>query len=203
MAIPFHYPDVDPHIVRAIDHKVRKLYGRFDLTAEDMDDLRQELFVHMLQQVHQYDPARAKWITFIDRVLRSGVANYLRARRARCRQNTLVSLDEVDDNSADPTLEYVTTLDGSFAGAALSHEVQDDGSATAVVDLRLDVEAVLVTLSPLLQRICRMLMEGESMLGVARALRIPRTSLYHQIEQLQRTFTEHGFEISFRLSRHF
>ena len=203
MAISFHYSDIDPYLVRAIDHKVRHLYDKYELTCDDLSDLRQELFVHALQYAHTFDPRRAKWTTFIDRLLKSGIANFFRARDAECRRNDRTEpLCEADDR--EESTDYVTTLDGAYTGTRLSSDGQTlETSTTDAIDLRLDVAAILATLSPLLQRICQLLMDGENVTAVARTLGMPRTSLYFYLDQLQRIFVAHGFDFSVRMTRHF
>jgi len=202
MAIWFQYYDIDPYIVRAIDHKVRHLYDKYHLTCDDLDDLRQELFVHALQYAHTFNPQRAQWTTFIDRLLKSGIANFLRARDAECRcGEKSVPLCEADDR--EHSAEYVTALDGVYTGTRLSPDGQTMDTSTEAIDLRLDVAAILATLSPLLQQICRLLMDGENVTAVARTLGMPRTSLYFYLDQLQRIFVAHGFDFSLRMTRHF
>ena len=202
MAIWFHYDDIDPYLVRAIDHKVRHLYDKYQLTCDDLSDLRQELFVHALQYAHTFNPQRAQWTTFIDRLLKSGIANFLRARDAECRRgDRCVPLCVADDR--EHSAEYMATLDGAYTGQCATPDGQAMDSSTEAIDLRLDVEAILATLSPLLQRICQLLMDGESVVAVARTLGMPRTSLYFYLDQLQRIFVAHGFDFSLRMTRHF
>lgn len=202
MAIQFQYPDVDPYLVRAIDHKVRHLYGKYELTCDDLDDLRQELFVHALQYAHTFDPRRAQWTTFIDRLIKSGIANFLRAREAGMRRfETCELVGDVEDG--EQSIPYVTTVDGTPTEMPLTSEGWMRDVSTDAIDLRLDVEAVLATLSPLHQRICRLFMTGATVTAVARTLGMPRTSLYFYLDQIQRIFVAHGFEVFFRVTRHF
>lgn len=74
----------------AIRAKAARLSRQPGFQRGDRDDLEQKLVLHLLSQVHQYQPERSSLNTFIDRVLDSAVRMELRQvhrlKRGRGRQ---------------------------------------------------------------------------------------------------------------------
>ncbi len=173
MPIKYHYYDADPYIVTAINIKVNRLCNKYQLSDDDLEDLRQDLFVHVILYIHKFDSERSQWTTFIDRILKSGIANFLKVHFAKCRreENSVLLHEDVDNQEID---EYMTALDGTAVD-----------NSTENIDLRVHIETTLPTLPPLYQRICQLLMEERSFVEIAHILKLPRTSLYFYLNQIR------------------
>lgn len=141
-----------PEDAEIIKHKVRKLIGRYGLTASDAPDLQQELALHVSTQMARYDRSRAKRSTFVDRIASNKLANIIEGLRAKKRGGGKTG----------------GTLD------AVSEERLVDARATGgAADLSLDVLSVLTALPPALLEIAALLAtydpaEVARMLGLTR-----------------------------------
>lgn len=202
MAIFNSQYDLDPYIEQVINIKMRKLSVTHALTRDDRDDLRQELYLHVLQQMDKYNPSRAKWSTFIDRIVRSGIATYLRNRRVELRfAAKCATMPEEDDEKWSSS--FVTGIEGNSSDLPFGLPVDYSGAWTEVLDIRLDIMEMMASLSPLQQRICSLIMKGHMLSHIAQMLGMRRTSLYYYLDQIHRAFLARGFDFSLKTTRHF
>src|SRR5262249_5185454 len=159
------------------------LMGRAGLTAQDRQDLEQELLLRLLRSIAQFDPAQSQFNAYAATVLKRHVAMILRERRAKKRGPKRVesvnSLSSTDDSRFEPP-------EGSRPGAQAPPR-----SSEGRLDLALDLEALLPSLPPDLRDLTARLM-AESKSYVARDLNMARTSLQHQVERLRRRFEAAG-----------
>jgi len=194
--------DFDPYIEQVISMKMRTLSVTHRLTPDDRDDLRQELYLHVLQQMGKFDPTRAQWTTFIDRIVRSGIATFLRNRRVDLRFAVKCAPVPDEDNEHWSTT-FVTGIGGETGGLPFGMHADDPGAWTELVDLRLDIEMLLASLPPLQQQICALIMRGHTLTDVAHLLGMRRTSLYYYVDQIHQAFIAGGFDFSLKMTRHF
>jgi RNA polymerase sigma factor (sigma-70 family) len=173
--------------------KARQLVRRPGFNRSEIGDVEQELFLHLLVQMQQFDPSRGSLNTFFARVIDSGVAMLVRERRRGKRtpetgvvvQSLEVMIDQVDGPPAP-------------LGATLS---QDDSQRRTGVDAKSDIDlfeladdvAQLIEALPAeLQAVCRARIdrnrqETESTLGLS------RRDYDAAIEQIREHFARGGF----------
>jgi len=58
----------------------RDLVGRHGYTRSDLDDIVQDLALHVLERLGEYDPGRGAWSTFLKRVLRNKISHLIEYR---------------------------------------------------------------------------------------------------------------------------
>jgi RNA polymerase sigma factor (sigma-70 family) len=166
-----------------IRRTARQMVGRVGFTAQDRQDLEQELLLRLLQSIAQFDPAQSHFNAYATAVINRQVAMILRQRRAKKRgTRPLQSLD-------------------ALCGTDHSHFEPPEGSrpgdqtaplgAEGRLDLALDLEALLPSLPPDLRDLASRLMVGSAS-QVARDLSIARTSMLRQVEHLRRRFEAAG-----------
>ncbi|MHB9129757.1 MAG: sigma-70 family RNA polymerase sigma factor [Armatimonadota bacterium] len=194
--------DFDPYIEHVITMKMRRLSVTHALTPDDLDDLRQELYLHVLQQMDKFDPTRAQWTTFVDRMVRSGISTFLRNRRVDLRFAAKCSLLPDEDNDHWSTT-FVTDIAGGTSGLPFGMHADDPGAWTEMLDVRIDLADLLASLPPLQQQICALIMHGHTLTDIARTLGMPRTSLYFHLDQIHQAFLAGGFDFSLKMTRHF
>jgi hypothetical protein len=77
------YPGIDPRVVASVRHHARRASTR--LPGMELEDLEQELMLHVHRRLSLYDPGRADLWTYVDRILSSFVVNLAEAAGARSR----------------------------------------------------------------------------------------------------------------------
>ncbi len=194
--------DIDPYIEHVITMKMRRLSVTHALTPDDLDDLHQDVYLHVLQQMDNFDPTRAKWTTFIDRIVRSGIATCLRNRRVDLRFAAKCSPLPDEDNE-HWSMTFVTDIEGGTSGLPFGMHADDPGAWTELLDIRIDLANLLASLSAVQQQICALIMHGHTLTHIAHLLGMPRTSLYCQLDQIHQAFLAGGFEFSLKMTRHF
>jgi RNA polymerase sigma-70 factor (ECF subfamily) len=152
------------------------LAGKYGFAADEADDLRQELSLHLLKQWPAYDETKGKPTTFIANVIDAKVCDMLRTQQSRIPEVELTDslMDEAERG----------TLDGIRGQPAVNDFEQ--------VDLRLDCDAVLAGLPSELRQIAELLKEI-SVAAAARELGIPKTTLWRRVDVLRTHFEAAGF----------
>jgi len=159
-----------PYAETTIHHKARRLIGRFGFTVSDLPDLEQELALDLLKRAAAFDPAKARWSTFLSRCIDHRIADIIRARCASKR---------------DP--ERLSQLaDGTAGDNAVCARPTDDA-----VDLRLDLSAVLARLPGGLRQLCLRLTTA-SVSTIAAEDGRSRWHVYQDIARIRAAFVTAG-----------
>ncbi len=58
----------------------RGLVGRHGYTRSDVEDIVQDLALHVLERMGKYDPGRGAWSTFLTRLIRNKVVHLIEYR---------------------------------------------------------------------------------------------------------------------------
>ncbi|OQA29868.1 MAG: Sigma-70 region 2 [Verrucomicrobia bacterium ADurb.Bin345] len=58
----------------------RGLAGRHGYSLSDFEDIAQDLALHVLERMGEYDPGRGAWSTFLKRVLRNKISHLIEYR---------------------------------------------------------------------------------------------------------------------------
>ena len=56
------------------------LVGRYGYTRSDLEDIVQDLALHVLERLGEYDPGRGAWSTFLKRVVRNKIGHLIEHR---------------------------------------------------------------------------------------------------------------------------
>jgi len=175
--------DLDRFAKWFINRKAKQLIGRAGFTKDDLEDLKQDLVLDLLQRRCQFDPQRAKWNTFVVMVVEHRVAailEYRTAAKRNSRREQCSLNDSVSDHEGN-TVERHETLDADFLG-------RGDKKPG---DMGVDVQAVIEGLPPSLQVLCAHL-QKKTPAELARELGVPRMTLYGDIKRLKAAFERAG-----------
>jgi RNA polymerase sigma factor (sigma-70 family) len=154
--------------------KARQLCRRPSFSRSDSGDIEQDLYLHLLNQIQQFDPARGSLNTFIARVIDSAVAMLVRERRRGKRTPSagavIQSLEVMVDQADGPPAPLGATLSQADAERRTGGESM---SGIDLFELADDVAHLINALPPELQAVCRARMnrnrsETESDLGLSR-----------------------------------
>jgi RNA polymerase sigma factor (sigma-70 family) len=82
-------------------HKIYNLCYRFTGGSEDAEDLTQEVFIKVFRTLKSYDPAQAKFSTWINRIARNHLVDHYRRTRSDRVTSTLDDQLPIPDPSMD------------------------------------------------------------------------------------------------------
>ena len=166
-----------------INKKAKQLIGKAGFTRGNLNDLRQDLKLDLLQRRDQFDPQRTKWNTFVAMVVVRHIATILEhcaAARRDCRREQC-SLNASMFDHEGKVVERHETLDADGRGH----------SEPPPHDLVADVHAVMAGLPPRLHTLC-VFLQTKTMAQAARDLGVPRNTLYRDLKRLRAAFEQAG-----------
>ena len=183
------YDGVPSRVVRNIRHHARKLARSGRLPGMDQADIEQELMLDLLHRQVHYDPARASFETFADRVINHRVASLmsptarLRAERITISIDVRLSVDGED--AAEALGDHISEADGLY------------GETYAPVEARIglvrDVGRFLASLSPVLRRYAGIL-TADNVSAAARDAGLHRSTIYERLHQLRAAAAATGLQ---------
>ena len=183
--------ELNDYAIQHIRHKARQLVGTAGFTRDDFEDIQQDLIVDLLERLPKFDPAKAKYNTFVSRIVERKVSKLIRHRKQQirdCRREEC-SLNADIDDCGGGTVERIQTISQD------EHDLRTGKytrPADERVDLRLDIEAVLADLPPELRRAGQMLMTMP-IAEVAHKLGVPRSTFYEtHLARLREIFEAKG-----------
>jgi RNA polymerase sigma factor (sigma-70 family) len=170
--------------------KARQLCRRNGFAKTDREDVENELWASLANHADRFDPSRASFNTYVDRVVNTTVAMILRSRRQQKRAagfharsiNASAACDKQPSSLSD-------SLTMSDLGRRNGIEAADDNSQC------IDNEAVHHALAQMpeeLRDICRRLMGG-TISSVARDLAITRRQVRNAISAARPFLERAGF----------
>jgi RNA polymerase sigma factor (sigma-70 family) len=188
------FPGLDERSRKQLIFRSRSLIGHYGFIGEDIEDIQQELYLHLSQQLPNYDPKRSSKSTFVDRVLTSGSRDLIRRQTAMKRDYRLcqTSLDQ----SIFSTDEGETSLGDSICEAQHAFDTgQSLKSDPDKIDLRIDVQRVLAKLDRMLRLICLGLAAQKTPTEISRELGICRQTFYDCRARIREAFEAAGMGV--------
>ena len=173
---------------RHVSFKARHLIGTYGFTENDIDDIKQELLLDLLERIDDFDPEKGTPATFVARIVERRIANMIRYKTQELRDYRRVScsLDErVRDESGRMVYRY-STISSEEVRRRMGRSYRSEYEE---VEIRLDNETVLDSLPSELQRTAE-LMRHHSMKETADILRVHRSTVYFRILRLRDFFYE-------------
>lgn len=170
---------------------LRQLVARHpELTADDLDDLRQDALLAILPKLDCYDPTRSSWRTYISRITKHALANAVRTfwRRGNRRHERPLSCVEIRLGG-----EGLCDLVGLRIPDAAQMGYNDAAESYC---LGVIVQTALGGVTPLQRAICDGIMQGERITGLARRLHLSRAQVYRELQSIGQTLMAAGLEVS-------
>ncbi|MBE0566075.1 MAG: sigma-70 family RNA polymerase sigma factor [Krumholzibacteria bacterium] len=177
------------YIDKSIAITAVNLVRNLRLPPDDIEDIKQDLWMDLLLRLPAYDPERSSLRTFITRLVRNKRENLRESYRAMKR----------DVWKAGPSLDEEIELEDGVAGRRgdlLNSDDYDQNvrgrnlTALARLELSIDIRAVLRGLDEEQLIICQLIEDAPSLVAVARALGMSRPTLYQRLAVLRGRFRE-------------
>jgi RNA polymerase sigma-70 factor (ECF subfamily) len=182
---------IDPasRINRNINIRAARLSHSGAAPGLDAEDIAQELREEVLRRAAQFDPERACFDTFVDRIVKNRIADLARqSQAARASRKT----QSFDTPILGKNGEEGLTLADTLHEASPTHGV-DDFAATHGAGLKSDVATFLASLCPTSRRIAIAVSQG-SVAEAARALGLHRSTIYERLGAIRNTAIAMGLD---------
>lgn len=175
-------------ISRNISVRSARLARSNAVPGMDVEDIEQELRLDLIRRAPNYDPAKASFETFADRIVANRIASLASATQASRAERTMQSLDMPigagDDVDGDLTLADVLP-----ESAAL--HASDDLAKMHGPGLRGDIAKLLARLCPTARQIA-IAVSHLSVAETARELGLHRSTVYQHLAAIRRTAMDLG-----------
>lgn len=175
-----------------IHHRARQLVGTAGFTPGDIEDIESELRTDLLGRMPKFDAAKAQCNTFVDRIVTRKISNLIRYRMQQKRDchHKLCSLNELIEDGESNTVERAQTVCHDAAYIRLGRRYR---TRSQEASLRLDVSIVVGGLPKDLRRVAEEL-KTKTVAQAAKALGLPRSTLYGAIGRLRIIFRDAGLQ---------
>lgn len=184
------------YTMKLVQCKARQLVGKAGYTWDDIEDIEQDLTRDLLERLPKFDPAKATLNTFADRVVGRRLCNLLRHRQSEMRDHRreAFSMNEEFETEEGP-MERQETIGQDEIDLRTGRY---NRPASERDHLQMDMNAVLIGLSPELRQVAGML-RTQSVAEVARDLGIPRRTFRDRhLVQLREAFAANRLDVYLR-----
>lgn len=171
------YEGIDQYVVNQVRYHARKLIRHPGIHGMEVEDIEQELMLDYLSRSQAYDPEKAGWKTFVDRILNHKCANIIEDAKAKKRGGG------VQEVSLDAWLEGRDGEDDE-----LPDHVYD---RTEAIHFAIDLNQVIRDLpEPLASLLVQLGIYNVS--EISQRTGVPRSTLYGSINELRGRLREQG-----------
>lgn len=185
------YSGVDSYAAFFVAYKAKTLIRMPMFSADDFEDLQQELMIAYLHAWPSFDPSKGDRRSFIKAAVNNAARNLVMAAEAQKRWTgiTLTSLAAtVSDQDDSLTLaDAISNDDGLWDSAYLGYDQLS-------VDLRHDLDRAISQLPADLARIC-LLLKTRTITEIAAETGIPRRTIRDAVEKLKKIMGKAGLKI--------
>ncbi|MBW8270907.1 sigma factor, partial [Caldovatus aquaticus] len=188
MEQPTREAALDARILKNIRNTARRLDRQGRIPGMDADDIAQDLFVDLWRRRDAFDPSRASFATFADRVVSHSVATLLNSTARLRAERQLLSLDAGND--------------GADRSALADTLVDRQADTEADQALAIDVRRFIGGLPPALRRCCDLLLMPNLRAASAEA-GLHRSTIYENARRLRRLAERAGLRDYVAAPRHF
>ena len=177
MASTNRYHGIDPRIVRCVRHHAARAAAA--LPGMDVEDVEQELMLHVHRRLWRFDAARGSLRTFVDRIARNFAANLIHAARSERRGSGVefISFDPIAWKSSDD--ERACSDERVSARELYVGYAPED-----LLNLRIELWRVFDRLPPPL-RSCFLGLLDNTAADAARRTGVSRSTLYERIATIR------------------
>jgi RNA polymerase sigma factor (sigma-70 family) len=183
--------EIDQYAMQAIQCRVRSLIGHYGIVPDDRDDLIQQLFLEYLERSGGFDPARGRYKTFVNCLIRNQVVSLIRARKRRLREATLCGLPSATAEDLDSDASFSHSNDLSEDAYRIATGLASRPAAD-LLNLRIDVDRAFNSLPPNLREVGSRVVEDD-VRTVSQALGRSPARVYQLLWKMRPVFVELGF----------
>lgn len=166
-------------VARRINHRIKRLSLKYDLSREDRQDIRQEFYLALVRAGRSYDPAKCPPGRFVLMVINRYYKHFVR-KLNRARQNRSRSVDAIRFADLNPSFEY-KIVDPKAQRSLRSIEMRED-TRTLIEKLPKELRAISLELM------------SKTPLEVARRRGVHHSTVYRALEKIRECFANYEIE---------
>ena len=179
MDTPQNKNELTPYALNLIHQKARKLIGKAGYNESDFEDIKQDLTLEVVRCLPKFNPDKATYNTFIDRVIEGKICKLL--RYLKCAETRLspgsVFVQRGNLRRIRRIVQRAYTLGQDEHDQRTGRYSRSQGERT---DMELDIKMALEALPPKLRKIAIML-QSYSISEAAKKLGIPQGTFTRNI----------------------
>jgi DNA-directed RNA polymerase specialized sigma24 family protein len=166
------------YVLDLIRHKTHAVAQRNALSREDIEDIKQDLAMHVIERAPSFDPERGTYNTFVSRIVDHRLLNLLRVHHyERSHRDNELSLDDVIHDSENGQASCGDTVDQD------SYDHRTDRYSRPAQDrmeLSIDIASIVDDLPPMLKHAVSLLLtQGPS--DAAHAMKMSQATFYRKV----------------------
>ena len=173
-----------------ISVKANQLVGKYGFSADDREDIEQDLVVAILEAAPSWDAGRGSRNTYDNRIVLRKIATIIRHRKRQRRdyRRNVASLHDAarDEDGASVTVGDMMTDDADRRGSKSSGNPDR-------IDLAVDLRQAVGRLEPELRRLCALLTTGTKA-AAAEAIGVSKPTVFKRRDAIRQRFCELGLE---------
>ncbi len=182
----------DEYELTLIKIKSAKLIGKVGFLPDELEDIRQEIILDLLERLPNYDPAKSARHTFINDIVDNRIADMIEERKAAKRDYHFAptSLDAATVNeNGTRNIDFESATEKTLPWNRGIQMLSD----FELFELRDDIIRVLEKLPPNLLDICILLMQ-DNICTVAAETGIPKSTLIDHLKKIRNHFENSGLK---------
>lgn len=177
-----------PGVSDQIRYLAYRLSNQPRFRADERDDIRQDLWLKVLEKLPEFNPRRGKLFTFAMIVITRNSRNLIRHRRAAKRNSgPVASLNGKRDDDCEELGDTLTDRAHEFRTGKHGRDTSE------LLQLATDTETVLSQLPPHLRALAERLKHSPKT-SVAKEMNISRATLQDWMIELRKWFTHTGLD---------
>jgi RNA polymerase sigma-70 factor (ECF subfamily) len=175
---------------KLICHKSRQLAANQRVAPSDRDDIEQDLWVYLLENLPRFDAERGNIEAFITTVVNRKAASIARRHKRQCRKGSCVSLSTLVPSEGGAFVELGTTIAEDDCDVRL---FQDTRQRQDHLEMAIDIAELIAKLPEDLRELCERL-KTHTLTEIARETDVPRSTLVDRLKQIRERFQAVGLE---------
>ena len=165
------YTGIHPYVVNQVRYHGRTLIKHPIIHGVDLEDIEQELILDYWIRKHNFDPNKAKWSTFIDRILKHKCASLLEVARAQKRGSGVAPKSLTEHLESSPDLAHKNQLNPDLQ---LDLEKASKKMPSHLILLMVDLQTLSIS-------------------EISQKTKTPRSTLYGTLSKLRESLMRCGF----------
>ncbi|MBF0628229.1 MAG: hypothetical protein HQL91_08400 [Magnetococcales bacterium] len=181
------YEGLHAYAVGTVRHHAKRLAHSPGFLPDDLEDIEQEMMLHIYRQLPLHNPAKASLETFISRLIGNfAITLYRQTTNHGIDNFRIISLSEPVQDQDGGMTELIMLLSSDNSLWPQHGAAWNEG-----VEYRLDVARILKRLSPSIRNLARLFMMG-SVAPVSRRGGVGRQAVYEAISRIRRMLAPEG-----------
>jgi len=180
-----HEAVTSEYVQKLIRIKAKQLRRRPEFRGAEMEDIRQELALHILQKADLFDPARGAVTTFSARVVDTAIAMMCRDRK-RLKRGVGVPVQSLEDTACvgedGEDVTFAETVQETDLSRRSGSYLPDESARRL---LAADISEALGHLAQHCQEIARLMMAGAREAAIAAELGVSRRQVRNAIAAIR------------------